>query len=511
MRLILIMLVLSASYALNAQQHDNTWVFGTLNDYFTINFNSEGPIMTVVDMPMELERASSTISNRDGELQYYTNGCSLLNYNHEVIEGGDVVNTGDEFNRWCGGDQWNEIGYYPGRFQSMVSTPVPHKVDQYYLLHKPHEWNDMPRLADKGEYVRSYLTTIDMAANNGEGEVVSKELYNIGLVEGPLSLNKHANGDDWWVIDPLLDSDIISVWLLDSSGIHFSHEQQIGLIDSDSTRGFGHNAFSPDGQLFMKHAGNAGTQLFDFDRTTGRLSNYRHVSFPEDDPLNDAYLGYGGVAVSPNGEMLYTSNAHRVYQYDLTAPDLEASRVLIGDIVSRQDTQRNPTSTIHMQLGPDCQLYVLPFKGNELHVIHNPNGRGAAADWEAGAYRYPDEMFRDSPYFPNYRLGPLGNEGSPCVDYDAVSTTEESLPAEPLVTLYPNPTTGPVSLQLRQALGQESQWTLRDARGRVVLTKVLPRGATLLDVSTSQLPAGMYLWELSGTNRQLESGKLIVH
>lgn len=87
-------------------------------------------------------------------------------------------------------------------------------------------------------------------------------------------------------------------------------------------------------------------------------------------------------------------------------------------------------------------------------------------------------------HFPNYRLGPVGAEGSPC-EY-VVSTGEPAPEAvAPPLTVYPNPVSDRLRLSLGHAeAGGAFTWTLYDALGGRVLSRPLrPMSTEEVDVA----------------------------
>ncbi|OAV46117.1 hypothetical protein A3850_017810 [Lewinella sp. 4G2] len=352
-----------------------------------------------------------------------------------------------------------------------------------------------------------------MSLNQGSGEVTElRNLYSQHFSEGGLNFNQHANGVDWWIVDPLVDSNGIAVFLVDSSGVRYSHDNVIGFKDDGRTNGFEQSIFSPDGNLFIRHNGNIGTQLFDFDRETGALSNFRHLPMPMNDQFTDNDRGFGAVALSPSGQYLYVSNLARLYQYDLNSMDIINSRILIADLEYRLDpTQPDASSTGRMQLGPDCKIYVFSFAGEDIHVIHAPNEKGAACDWEEDGLILPHTSFRDQPYFPVFRIGSTKDPISPCVDYSAVSTSESdhARQVQPIVSVAPNPTSGPLTITLsKRTLDRHLLWTLYDGNGRQV-KQVRFQSRSDLTIPREGLANGIYFWQLSGPSGILDRGKVI--
>ncbi|MCB9294600.1 MAG: PKD domain-containing protein [Lewinellaceae bacterium] len=173
--------------------------------------------------------------------------------------------------------------------------------------------------------------------------------------------------------------------------------------------GLGQALFSPDGTKHIRYNGISDqegeyTTIYDFDRCTGELSNFRQFNYPQGGPA-------GGAAFSKNSRYLYTTSSIYIYQYDLWADDIEASRTLIAEY----DGYLNflPTTFYQAQLGPDGKIYICASNGvRSLHVIHNPDAACPACGVEQHGIALPTYNAFSIPNQPNYRLGPI--DGSPC-------------------------------------------------------------------------------------------------
>ena len=106
------------------------------------------------------------------------------------------------------------------------------------------------------------------------------------------------------------------------------------------------------------------------------------------------------------------------------------------------------------------------------------------------------------------RRRPVEIPGSECVServpVEVVFQIPDAVQEELLlrgVSLYPNPSKGLVQLTLSQPLTEEGQLLLRDLTGKQLLLDRLGAGATQYDLNMSNLPAGLYLVQLSSGGR----------
>lgn len=430
-------LLFSSPHNLYGQHHDNIWILSDRDDSVIIDFSTGQPTVTLDNMDIVFEYASTYIANEMGELAFYTNGCQVKNANRTLMQNGSHLNPGEVYDEYC---VFSQTKRYPHGIQASLSLPWPERESQYLILHKLSEfvYDSMGILMDVVA-PRILTTHVDMDANDGLGRVVEKNviLEEAAYEFGGLTATKHANGKDWWIINPLVESNEYAVYLLDSLGFQHLGFQATGNVEALNESGVGQSVFSPDGSRYLRFHQTNGLQIWDFDRTTGLLSNFRLTNIPL---AEITFAPYGGVGISPSGRYAYATNKFKVWQFDLEAEDLEAGRILVGEVTNPDSMFIAPT-IFNFQLGPDCKLYGFNNSGTDYHVIHHPDSAGVACDFEESGLALPVWVFRDFPHFPNYRLGPLGDEGSPCAVPLISSTDAEPapLPDPTYLTVYPTP------------------------------------------------------------------------
>ena len=106
--------------------------------------------------------------------------------------------------------------------------------------------------------------------------------------------------------------------------------------------------------------------IFDFNNATGVLTNMVTI--------NNVLNPYG-IEFSPDGKILYTGdiNSGEIYQYNLLAPNIEASQLSLGFV---PQISLGAEFAAAFQLGPDNKIYIANILAPHLSVINNPNVLG---------------------------------------------------------------------------------------------------------------------------------------
>ncbi|KGE89029.1 hypothetical protein IX84_04400 [Phaeodactylibacter xiamenensis] len=166
---------------LSAQKHDYTWLFSeqyiTSNDWgeaSRLDFNSSPPVISAPDsVQMIFGGTNFTMSNAEGGLIFYTNGCEIHNARHQLMENGDGINPGDVHDHQC-----DESQYSPGYTvptQGALALPKPNTPNIFYLFHIRSAYDPILG-APYGALIQLLYTVVDSAQNEGNGSVVEKNM-----------------------------------------------------------------------------------------------------------------------------------------------------------------------------------------------------------------------------------------------------------------------------------------------------------------------------------------------
>ena len=474
-----------------SQSHSDIWLIGrTLFPFEAIQFDfmSGLPTQSTVYTGIYMGSATnSSIGNENGELLMYTNGIAIANKLGELMENGDSLNTG----AWA--DAVGDNGYPVA--QGAFFIPAPDNTDQYYLFHMFID------LVGNGAPLTKFLySLIDLSYNNGLGKIIEK---NVPLLTGGYLLNynqatavRHANGRDWWIVVPNHMQPQYFRFLLTPDGIEGPWIQEIGFkqpTDNWWDYSFGQRLFSPDGSKFADYDFLNYTQVFNFDRCSGLLSNPILIEHDIDPVVNN---GGSSIAFSPSGRFLYmsrTKNGYALFQYDMEADDILASEIIISHCINPPPFS---CSFDNLILGADGKIYVDGADTLSFHCINFPDEKGIDCDFDFQGFNLissnPNPWF---PYFPNYRLGALA--GSVCDSI--VSGDENVIIGKPELLLSPNPASDYAGVSVnfpRHLFGQNVELVLLNPLGQIVEVRRYDRVVPQYRFDVTMLPPGLYSFAL---------------
>lgn len=384
MRRLLLLLYLPALLSAQAR-HDYQWLLGDLpNDPGTksggvlMDFNVNPPRLNYYSVGAGSSYSYQPLCDEKGVLQFYTNGCAVLNRENNLMLNGDGISPGSFRRNYC------IDGGYPTQ---QLCLPFPGRDSLYAIFYTTYD--------DIESYISTlYITTVDMRQNAGLGAVIDKNSrVSYDTLDVALCAVKHGNGRDWWVT---VGNNTTHAALLGPGGI-----ERVVSNDGASFEGTinGQACFSPDGRWYCHHTGRR-VNLYHFDRCTGLFD----LQTGWDMPTDSVWGIMGGIAVSPNSRLLYVTTGAAVHQFDLEATDIAASDSLIYRAYAPGEPIR--TTFYQLQLAPDGKIYGMPFsQTTRLHVIRQPDLRGRACELAPQSVELPAKNWIALPYFPNYRLG----------------------------------------------------------------------------------------------------------
>ncbi len=402
-----------------SQKQDYIWVLGSnyiyeetadhWKDPFQFNFNKDPmELEYTIDRVWDFEGTNSSICDKNGNLLFYSNGMAIFDSTHQIMEGGDSINYGD---------LWEIFSEYTPDGKKRYGG---FKAEQGLIfLSNPEKENEMIYIATRGNYKKQIFDGVTYGnIEIKENRLNSKNIILLDEIvkDGGITATRHENGRDWWLIIESDDNTTYYIYCINAEGIKLVHKQ----IGYKSLKGYssGNNMFSLQGDKYVSISSIFNERrnlitLFDFDRSTGILSNVKYDSLLIDNEY--LYLGYG-VIFSPDGHYLYANWDKAIYRYDMTSANVINSKKLVSEYdghlgwCTQDSSFCIPTFFGYWQYGPDGRLYNVPGASGarHFHVMNYPDEENP--ELEQHAIMTPNNPFT-IPNFPNFRLGPL--DGSP--------------------------------------------------------------------------------------------------
>lgn len=331
-----------------------------------LSFISSPPTYLPVysDPPYWAGEGVSSIADERGREIIYTNGSTVWDSTHHMMQNGDSLRGGSSSS------------------QAALIVPNPSGNGEYYLFTTDSHAGlyDPPTLGGGLCYNR-----IDRSLNGGLGAVVDKNVLLHPLTTEKLAAVEHCNGHDVWVASHAYFSDAFHCYLVTDEGLNTSPViSNVGLVhqevpeDSPGTGTFGCMKFSPQGdKLAVAATRSRFLQLFDFDSRTGVVSNPITIE--------NGYWRYYSVEFSPDGTKLYAtvegwswSEPGFIVQFDLSSGDEQTIRNSFTMVSLGMQTW----ATASLQLARDNKIYVTRTTGQWLDVINTPNSSGQACGYQ---------------------------------------------------------------------------------------------------------------------------------
>ena len=299
-------------------QRANIWYFG---NQAGLDFNPlpDDPVVAISNPVMNAPEGTSTISDRNGQVVFFTDGDKVWNRANVEIASG------------IGGD--------PGSAQAALIIPVPGDETLYYIFTTQEVYGT-------GTYELRY-SLFDLKMNNGTG----------GLLEQNVLLfaksTERITGNGNWLIAHEYGNNSFRAYEITDQGIS---NPVISAIGSDHTvtsaeNGQGYMKLGPQNRLAVALS-TPGTsnivEVFDFADSTGVVSNFRTANL--NNPDGQVY----GLEFSPGGNKLFAT-----LQGATTSQVVEFA----FDSLANPYLKKPPIAPVSeelgaIQIGPDGQIYV---------------------------------------------------------------------------------------------------------------------------------------------------------
>lgn len=540
--LILSIYICKCISSLYAQKYDNNWIIGEgyeykLPFYFTMarqwKFSDVGLVLTQRDsLPIEA-RYLQTLSDKQGKIQFYTNGNSIFSAIDDItMENCKNLNQGSYWEVEPG-PEWPSSQ----PLHSFNAVPDKYEENTYYLLHSfgQIKFELGYYLINHGYSKKLQITKVDMSKNGGKGRVI----YNGKVIDNTycnwnIQCCQHGNGKDWWIALKNLDANLYTMLLLRRDSIIAKVENPVPEYKYKGYDKYEEFAgeqcmpeFSPDGSMMIDKYGDRAVRLFDFDRCSGLLTlrdtmfvqpdtfHYTHNGSPIE--IERAYTINNVVrpfCFSPDSKLLYRFSFSGIEQYELNAKPLSSSKVQISGPIPEYDPLKGTALPLNESRsgewacnGPDGKIY--GFYIFENHVINKPNVKGLGCDLCAQYKCLGQVMYGFAPWYPNYRMGAL--KGSACdTIVSSVSATDVKNYS---IKAYPNPSRGDIQVEISMPeYGNDAKAVLviTDMQGREIYKESYEPYSYIKTIDKGTLATGTYLATLMVRGNAMKSVKLVV-
>ncbi|WP_109829531.1 PKD domain-containing protein [Reichenbachiella versicolor] len=324
----------------------NQWYFG---EGAGIDFDDDSAPIEDANLIMS-PQASSSVSDLNGELLFYTDGETVWNQEHNVMVNGDLLGGNNE------------------SVQGAMIVPMPGDTTTYYIFTTDS--------VGEGTYELKY-SIVDMKLDQARGEVVvkdqvlmknsSEKMTAIGLGTNATMLYVHEFGNNN-VRAYRLTEDGIEPPVISSAGtsLRFNNDE-MGTAEMQIGTGVLAVAIqdTPDNYV----------ELLQVNDTTGEVSELALININETDPVK-----IYGLEFSSSMEKLYVStngSGSKLIQFDLDSlfgetpvADIEGSKFVLGT----SSAEFGALST-----GSDGIIYMAINNSSTLGTITSPNEDDAGA------------------------------------------------------------------------------------------------------------------------------------
>ena len=402
-----------------------------------------------------------------------------------------IQDPGDVYDMNCPGGYSQE--------QGALILRQPQRDSTYYVFHRRSKFDPAPGISIAAVDLLYSAVTLKKDRRHN---VFRKgfPIVDTLLQGGHLSAMKHANGTDWWIIQPGRHDNYYYTILFTRKGIDTVFTQILNHPRLNDFGG-GQTCFSPNGKMYARtDLALDGVFLLDFDRTSGRLYNYRNIFIDTSNVIT-------GLAFSASSRFLYVTTLDRIFQYDLDAVNIEESQVLVAEWDGFSDPF--PTSFYLCNLGPDCRIYINTSNGVQyMHVIEYPDRKGLACNVRQHAIKLPTHNAASMPNFPHFRV----DEEWPCDSTIGLRLTPVIDLPEGTITfeIYPNPADDVLYLDFELDKVRSLEYEMTDLFGRSVYRTTLKNNDYREELSVSHLPPGVYTWQLHNDQGSHSTGKVVI-
>ncbi len=366
----------------------NQWYFGEMAG---LDFNTQPPTPLTDPNQMFSPEGCATISGVDGSLLFYTNGSTVWNKDHEVMEIIDPFPQPDLAPNQIGGDSTVS--------QGVLILPFMDDETMFYIFTAEEVYSE-------NTYDIRY-SIVDIKEDSARGAVV---LRNLPFFETSIErVTSSGFENSAWLVTHEHGNNSFRSNFVDANGIGPTIYSPVGevLKGTESIEGSGTMKFDPAIQNFATITpGVNNLEIFNFVDSTGRMSDPVLVETGE--------LNTYGLEWSPGGNKIYISTDSKLIQFDLDSLQSENAGTEI--LATKYDGYQTGSGYGTIQTGPDGEIYIAVDGQSTLYTIINPDGDGANSSLNTTGQTLAGRISRLG--LPNFAQQSSSNETQPGLVFD---------------------------------------------------------------------------------------------
>ena len=415
---------------------------------------------------------STAMSDTNGNLLFYAgsslaemNTSSIWNRNHTIMPNGAGL---------IGGSSSS---------QNAMVVRLPGSFTRYYVFTVAQLENYGTARPKTFNY-----SVVDMTLQGGLGDVMPNQ-KNIPLMDSTterITAVQHSNTFDTWIITHKFNSDAFVAVLLTDTGLSSPVYSHIGLVHGprvDKSRGC--IKVSPDGTkvavAITEAFGNGTTakyhtQVGKFNTTTGQVTDI--ISITKE---YTRVFGPYGVEWSNSSEKLYISyrDIYKIHQHSFEFAYDSATVA-----ASKYEIDCRPFEPAALQMGMDGKIYISKVgRDPTLARIANPNATADSIEFLPNAIRLAPGTSCDRG---------LTNVNQSIFNPITFPVAARPKAFRPSLRVWPNPASTFLQIAGFDYRVKSPAIQILNADGRVLQVPQTNTQASILRISISHLPAGLY-------------------
>ncbi len=349
-RIFLIVAFIALGFTSQAQYNigqNKKWAFGSNSGLDFVSGTATGITTSILT-----NEGCAAVADATGNMLFYTEGTKVWDRTGAVMPSGSAI-----------------VSFTTSSCtQGAAIAPVSGNPNQYYVFSLEEQYATT-------NYCHLAYCIVDMTLNGGLGDVVSSTLGTpiTDKLSEKMTLCQSDECNKLWLIVHRTDSIKFLAYSISAAGIAAPVVSTVGTFTGMDAYLIGMLKVSPDRKHIVSqcYINSTGTELFDFNATTGVVSNCK--------VLDSTTMQYGA-EFSPNSTKLYAEEwSTSVEQYDITGTTAAAVRATRTTVISSGEVS-------DLRLGPDGKIWANPaYSSTQLDCIANPDVSGTGCTYTPAA------------------------------------------------------------------------------------------------------------------------------